>query len=131
VGAAQTEFEEFGWWFASGAFGAEWALQRLAEVLKAAGTVDLSHAAAEQLAEVASDYPRLAIRCLAAIDYSGGREPWSVRSWLEHLPTVVRAAYASGDPDARREARAVVNVAVAAGHIELRNLLLESGAGDD
>jgi hypothetical protein len=130
VRAAQSEFKEFGWWFASGAFEPEWALQRLAEVLKGAGTVDLSHAAAEKLAELAPGYPKLAVRCLAAIDYSGGHEPWSVRSWLEHLPTVIRAAYASGDLDVRREARDVVNLVVAAGYIEHRSLLLEADAKD-
>jgi hypothetical protein len=127
IASAGKELETFGTWFTSGAFDTKWALERLAEVLGAVGGVDFEHAAAERLSEVAQEYPKLAVACLLHVDYTGGAEPWKVRSWLECLPTVVGAVASSGDDEARRTAGDVINRVVAAGHSEYRYLLNELG----
>jgi hypothetical protein len=125
VAAARKELETFGWWFACGAFDAVWSLERLESVLREVGSIEMEHAVAEQLSEVAPEHPLLAVTCLLHVDFTGGENPWSVRNWLEHLEAVIRAARASGDEDASRTARDVLNRVIAAGHTEHRDLLVE------
>lgn len=120
---AKAELAVFGWWFASGAFDDEWALEQLRSVLSVTGRVELEHAAAERLAELSSQHALEAIRCLAVIDLTGGKEPWSVRSWIEHAETAIVNALKIGGESERAEALAVTNRLIAAGYIDFRRLL--------
>jgi hypothetical protein len=121
--AARAELQEFGWWFAAGAFEPTWALAQLHRVLVLGGGVDFDQAVAERLAELAPGHPGAAIRCLSAVDFTGGSEPWSVSGWLEHARTVIEHALASQDGAVKTETRALVNRIVAAGHLEFRAFL--------
>jgi hypothetical protein len=129
AGAAREELQQFGWWFAAGACEPVWSLTELAKVIQVSGTVELDHAVTEQLASYAALYPQLAVRCLLAVDFSGGSEPWSIHSWVQHFPAIVGAAFRSDDDTAKQLAREAVNRAVASGHVELRGLLAEENGG--
>jgi hypothetical protein len=120
---AQRELAQFGWWFASGVFDSVWALERLEEALQACGNVELGHAVAERLVELSDQEPARAAACLLKVDFTGRGEPWSVRSWLEHLPAILRPALVADDPATVRIAREVVHRVVAAGYTEHRALL--------
>jgi hypothetical protein len=117
------ELKQFGLWFASKAFAREWALEWLSRVLSACGNVNLDHAVVEHLVELAPLEPMRVASCVLAVDFTGGGEPWSVHSWLEHLATILRPALTSDDPAISRVGREAVNRVVAAGYVEHRTLL--------
>jgi hypothetical protein len=120
---ALRELREFGWWFSARAFEPDWALERLAEVLRVAGTVESDHAVVEYLVELAATHPGRVIACMQGVDYSGGGEPWTAHSWIEQFAAILTPTLADTDPETRRKAREVVNRAVAAGHVGFRDLL--------
>lgn len=117
------ELKQFGLWFASKAFTPAWALEWLIRALGACGNVDLDHAVVEYLLELAPLEPLRVASSILAVDFTGGGEPWSVHSWLEHLPTILRPALTSDDLAIVRTAREAVNRVVAAGYVEHRVLL--------
>lgn len=123
--AARAELEEFGWWFASGAFDPAWALAQLERVLMLTGRVELDHAVAEQLEDLSGSHPAEVLRCLRAVDFTGNGERWSIHSWLERGPAILGRVLANGSDPVRAETRKLVNRIVAAGHLEFRALLNE------
>lgn len=125
---ARDELREFGWWFAAAVFNPAWSLDRLEQALRLTGNVELDHAVAEHLAELAPREPRRVASCLLAVDFTGGTEPWSVHSWIEHIPAILRPVLLSDDREIARMGQEVVHRVVAAGYTEHRALLR---AGDD
>jgi hypothetical protein len=123
--AARAELEQFGWWFASRAFDPVWALAQLQKVMGLTGGVEPDFAVAEYLEELSTNHPEEVLRCLAALDFTGGGEPWSAHSWLEHGRAILGDVLAREDDRLREQAKALVNRIVAAGHIEFRSLLGE------
>ncbi|HEY8815813.1 MAG TPA: hypothetical protein VIP57_12015 [Candidatus Dormibacteraeota bacterium] len=67
-----SELQGFAWWFASGAFEAEWSLAYLRRLLDAGGTVHPDHMVAEQLAKLGRTIPWRQLR--------------SCSSWSKELP---------------------------------------------
>jgi hypothetical protein len=117
--------EQFGWWFASGAFEPWWALEHLQQVLLLTGGIDLDHAVAQRLEVLAEEYPEAVLHCLSPVDFSGGGRPFRAHSWMEHARAIVEVGLNSADGGTRAEAVALVNRIVAAGHLEFRTFLDE------
>ena len=57
----------FGWWFVSGKFDDEWALEQLREALNVAKWVEPDYRVIERLVDFTQSMPKLVIECLAAI----------------------------------------------------------------
>ena len=125
VAGARGELEEFGWWFAAGAFPPMWALPQLHRVLVAVHEIALDHAVAERLAELAATHPAEAVQCLSVVDFTGGAQPWSAHAWLEHAGAVIERGLASEDDAVRTATVGLVNRIVAAGQVEFRRYLRE------
>jgi hypothetical protein len=120
---ARAELREFGWWFASGVFEPSWDLEKLELALKACGNVQVDHAVAERLAELAPAEPFRTASCVRAVDFTGGDEPWSVNSWIDRVRDILRPALESADPRSVEVGRDAVNRIVAAGYTQFRDLL--------
>jgi hypothetical protein len=120
------ELAAFGWWFASGKFSGEWAIQQLREVLRRVRKINPDHLALEKLAEFAQRRPLDSIYCLSEI-IEGDREGWSIHGWRQHATAILQAGTQSMDSAVRDAAGLVIDRLGARGHLEFRSLLLRSG----
>jgi hypothetical protein len=122
------ELAAFGWWFASAKFDDTWALDQLTQVLEITPSkiVSLMRAVdrlvVERLAILAKDKPRQAMECLRLM-IEGDTEGWRVRSWREHVRTILATAIQNPDVETRQAAENLVHRLGARGYFEFRDLL--------
>jgi len=118
------ELAAFGWWSKVAHFDLDWRLHQVQMVLKSVGRIDSGFIVTEMLAEAVKTRPAAAIRCLMAMV---GSEPDNSGSamWSSEVREILSAAMASGDDQAERGARDVINVLAAQGHQGYSNLLSE------
>lgn len=118
----QAELSAFGWWYSSGKFPEEWALNQLKAVLDLTDSVDMDQAVVERLSGFAATYPLEVVRCLDAI-VSGDRDGWGVHRWKDHAKSILQTAIAAANDDARETAIALIHRLGARGHFDFRELL--------
>jgi hypothetical protein len=119
------EMSAFGWWFVSNQLDEAWALHQLEASLKISGKVDIDHEVVGRLADLAPNYPNIAVRCLRLM-IEGAREAWRIHHWSGHAESVLSAGLRSGDEDANQTARAVINRLAARGFLQFGQLLADS-----
>ena len=119
---AAKQLEGFGWWFASGTLDTEWSLDQLHEVLRRSAKVEPDHQVVERLADLAEAYPQRVLQVFSLM-VKGIREPWVLRSWRDGAMRLLRALLLAPEVPVRSGAEDLVNVIVAQGHIEFRDIL--------
>lgn len=116
------EMAAFGWWFPYEGLDESWALQQLAASLAIAGKTDIDHAVVERMAALAPTYPAATVGCLGLM-IAGAQEEWRIDYWSDQAETVLAAALRSGDHEADRTARALINRLAARGFLGFGRLL--------
>ena len=121
-GSHTEELAEFGWWFSSGKFEAEWAINRLEETLRIARKAEPEHLVMEQLEKVAAQFPAAAVRCLALL-VEGDKQGWRTLYRDQTVRNILKAGLNSADEEARKEARELINRLAARGFTRFQDLL--------
>jgi hypothetical protein len=116
------ELAEFGWWFGSGKFEAEWAINRLEETLQIARKAEPEHLVMEQLEKIAGQYPRAAVRCFALL-VEGDKQGWRTLYRDQNVRNILKAGLDSNGEEAQRAARELINRLAARGFTRFRDLL--------
>lgn len=102
------ELWTFGWWFEGDIFDDEWALERLAAVLKLTGKVEVDHLVAKRLVKTVESKPKLTVECLSGM-IEGVKEIYEILGWDKEAKTILAAALKSGDAEAKATAGALIN----------------------
>jgi hypothetical protein len=118
------ELEAIGSWFTSGAFDDTWVLAELEGVLERTGRVDPHHEVINRLAERSRAKPRAAAVCVRLM-VQGDRDAWIVLGSSEQIREIAGRALKSEDQETRAAGVHLVNVLVAQGHPEFKELLSE------
>ncbi|MGH7490672.1 MAG: hypothetical protein ACREMY_34420, partial [bacterium] len=121
------ELEAFGWWFATSHFDESWRIEELTKVLALIRSAEPDHIVLEQLAELSSRLPLPAVDCLRLL-IDGAKESWTITTWNQHIRTVLGNGLRAEDAKTQAAARAVVNILVARGYPDFRDLLGETTA---
>ena len=116
------ELSAFGWWFVSGKFDDRWAMTQLREALELSGWAEPDHLVVERLAELATEMPYLAVRCLTLMA-ENDRPRWYFHGWKQAPRTILAAAIDGSDQAAREAAIDEVHRLWARGHLAYRDLL--------
>lgn len=116
------ELWTFGWWFAEDIFDDDWALERLAAVLKLTGNVEVDHLVAKRLVKSVENKPKLTIQCLKGM-VEGVKEIYEILGWDKEAKAILAAALKSGDDDVKADAAALINRLDARGLPGFRDLL--------
>jgi hypothetical protein len=118
---AAAELAGFAWWFAAKGLPIEWRLQEMTELLQAGVRPEPDSLIADELPSLAEQHPLAAARIIRlALERSEG---WTVDAWREQIEKVLRAAYQSGDPEARRFAEETANWLGARGFRHFRTVV--------
>lgn len=90
------ELGAFGWWFGSGAFDDEWAIDQLIEILPIGGKVDAHH---EVMAKLAALPKTMALKAVTAarLLVEGDRDGWVVLTSKPAISTIIANAWSSSD----------------------------------
>jgi hypothetical protein len=124
--AAHTrELEAFGWWFATSHFDEPWRIAELTKVLSLIRCVEPDHIVLEQLADLSSRLPAPAVESLRLL-IDGAKESWTITTWNQHIRTILANGLRAEDAKTQAAARAVVNILVARGYPDFRDLLADS-----
>ena len=124
--ALEEELAQFGSWFASGLFDAEWSLQAFERTLDlASGRVIYWKGVCQRLDPLASGYPRTVVACLTRMA-DRDSEGWQVDGHAEEIRTVLRAVLSSNDGEARKMARDLINSLGARGFHHFQDLLQQN-----
>jgi hypothetical protein len=106
-GTEAAELAGFSWWFAANGLPVEWRLREMTELLQAGVRPGPGFLVPNEAATLAEQHPLDAARIIRlALERS---EVWTVDAWREQIEKVLRAAYRSGDLDARRSAEETAN----------------------
>jgi hypothetical protein len=123
---AAEELAAFGWWFASGQFPPEWALQQLTLVLQRTGQAETNHLVLERVAELAPQAPLKCIELLSLL-LQPPNDPYGVWAQNEATARTLRAAINSADGVAQQGAIDMIHWLGVRGHLQYRDLLAPSG----
>ena len=116
------ELSAFGWWFISAKFDDGWAMSQLREVLELSGWAEPDHLVVERLAELVTEMPYLAVRCLTLMA-ENDRPRWYFHGWKQAPRTILAAAIDGSGQAAREAAIDEVHRLGARGYLGFRNLL--------
>jgi hypothetical protein len=121
------ELREYGWWFASGKFDDEWAIDQLLEVLRIARWVAPDFSVVERLADLSKAMP---VKCIQALTMvvEGDPKGAGVFGWRDKAKDIIRAARRSDDGGSCRMAEDLVNFLGSRGHFDFGELLKEPTA---
>jgi hypothetical protein len=120
-GEAAAELASFVWWFAANDLPIEWRLREMTELLQAGARPEPEFLIGDQLTSLADRHPLATARILRLSLERG--ESWTVDAWREQIEKVLRAAYQSTDPDARRFAEETANWLGARGFRHFRTVV--------
>jgi hypothetical protein len=115
----KAEMEAFGWLFASKKFDEFWAITTLKETLDISGYSEFDNLVVEYLADLATDFPALAIDCIT-IMIEGADTQWTISYWSPRIKKVISEAIKT---DSRSSAIFLVNKLGSRGHLEFQELL--------
>ncbi len=116
------ELSSFSWWFSSGQFDDEWAIDQLEQALKAAAVLEVNFDFLQRLMRMASKMPARAVRCLEAIV----RQQKSLWMLCTGHGAEIRAVLNSalrGDADSAEIAEELINFLASAGLRQFSDLL--------
>jgi hypothetical protein len=117
------ELEQYGWWFNSNHFDDQWALEHIHKSLQLSrGEFDPKLGTLERLAKLAEKYPKLVVQS-AQLIVSADFE--NVILWHDDLKKILRTVLKSGDAEAMKIARSIIQNLGAKGYLEYRALLTE------
>lgn len=120
-GEMAAELAGFGWWFGANGLPAEWRLREMTKLLQAGAWPEPELLIVNQLPILAEQYPLGTVRVIRL--FLNGSEGWAVDAWREQIENVLRAAYRSGDPEARRSAEETANWLGARGFRHFRSVI--------
>ncbi len=115
------ELAAFGWWFASGRFEENWALDRLIESIELGGNIDENSSVVERLARLAPHLPDQVARTLYLIVESA--DYLRVYSYADDATKVLGTLLASGNEEAIEQARRTIDRLLSLGHRDFRELI--------
>jgi hypothetical protein len=115
----KAEMEAFGWLFASKKFDELWSITTLKETLDTSGYSEFDNLVIEYLADLAADFPALAIECITIL-IDGVDNQWTISYWSPHIKKVISAAIKT---DSRSSAIVLINKLGSRGHLEFQELL--------
>ena len=117
----EKELAAFGWWFASGRFDDNWAIEKLIESIEVGGNVDDRSAVVERLATLTPTMPISVARALRLIvedsDYL------RVYSFVDEAKKSLSTLLASDNEEAIHHARRTIDRLLSLGHRDFRHLL--------
>jgi hypothetical protein len=116
------ELSSFSWWFSSGQFGDEWAIDQLEKVLKAGSVPEVNFDFMQRLVRMASSMPARAVRCMGII-VRQQKNLWML--CLGHGAEIrgVLSAALHSNPDAVAGAGDLINYLASAGFLQFGDLL--------
>ncbi len=118
------ELAAYGWWFNSDHFEDQWALEHLYKGLQLShGAFEPKLGTLERLAKLADKYPRLVIQSTELIVKADFE---NVMLWHDDLKKVLSTILKSGDAEAMKIARAIIQNLGTRGYLEYRALLTEA-----
>jgi hypothetical protein len=122
------ELEPFGWWFASGFLGDEWAIQRFVRGLSILPKTEADHSVLDRLATITRRYP---IEVLKAVELmiEGDTRGWVVEVWREKVEAVLQEVRSVDASEVRKQLRELVSKLMAKGYAEFRRFLPPGDAG--
>lgn len=106
LGDYAAEIAQFGWWFCSGKFSEDWALEQLESALEFAGYVDPDQLVFAGLAEASKRKPLESVRCLEKVIAKANL--WQLSAYDKDIRQVLTAAMHSG-ADAMALATGLIN----------------------
>lgn len=119
----EKELGEFGWWFASGRCGEEWAFSNLEKVLARTGDLPGKTDVFEHVSKVFDGYPMQSLRCLKLF-VEKNQEPWFFN--LERrggVWEILRKGMAQDNAEVRAATEEVINLLASKGYLQYRELL--------
>lgn len=116
------ELWTYGWWFAGDIFDDDWALERLAAVLKLTEKVEVDHLVAKRLVRTVEKKSKLTVECLKGM-VDGVKEIYEILGWDKEAKAILAAALKSGDDEAKAQASGLINRLDARGLSGFRDLL--------
>ncbi len=120
--SASPELVSFGWWFSSGRFDAEWALNRLIRTLHLSREVEPDHMVGEALTKLVDSHPRDVVEALRLI-VEGEPEHLSIMGWKDEARQILKALLLSTDSAVRGQAVGVIHALGSRRMSEFRDLL--------
>ena len=123
--AGREEMQAFGWWFASsGKLADDWLIRELLRLLEIGAPVEADHLVLERLASLAPDNPYEAVHA-ARLMIRLKPETHFLLTTNEHLRRIVSAALIAEMPEARTEAKDLLNDLAAKGYRGLDDLAVD------
>ena len=116
----QDELAAFGWWFASGRFNDEWALNRLIETIELGRQIEDKKQVVERLATLAVVIPNPAARALRVMVENASY--LDVYLYSDEAKQVLQSLLASDSSEAEESARRTIDRLLSLGHREFRDL---------
>jgi hypothetical protein len=117
------ELVEFGWWFSSGKYPAQWGIDRLLELLALGGSIDPERLVAEQLAKLSETMPAKAVVECAKKIIERDPDGWGIGTWGKQARTIISFALTSVEESAQQEAINLIHYLGSRGYPEFRDLL--------
>jgi hypothetical protein len=115
------EMAAFGWWFISGCFDDNWALEHLYKSLRLSnGNMEPKLNTLDRLSTLANTYTSVVISCTELIIRADHE---NVILWTHELTTILRLVLKCGDPGAIKTAENVIDLLGARGDHQYRSLL--------
>jgi hypothetical protein len=119
------EIASFGWWFTSGQFDDNWAMENLKAAIDLAHRVQPDHLVVERLASIVDDMPLPAVESLRLI-INADTEGWGIYGWRDEAELILGKAIRGTEPAARDAAIEIIHQLGARGYSEFRALLPSS-----
>jgi hypothetical protein len=116
------ELSSFSWWFSSGQFDDEWAVDQLEKVLKAGSVLEVNFDFMQRLVRMASSIPVRAVRCLGVV-VRQQENLWML--CLGHTAEIraVLSAALRGNAEAAADAKDLINYLASRGSRQFGDLL--------
>ncbi len=115
------EMAAFGWWFISGCFDDDWALEHLYKsLLLSSGNMEPKLNTLDRLSKLANAHASIVTSCTELI-IRADRE--NVILWEQELTMILSVVLKNGDPNATRTAKNIIDLLGARGHHQYRSLL--------
>lgn len=126
---AEKELGEFGWWFASGRCGEEWALDHLETVLLRTGALSDEMGVFEHMAQVFEQFPKESLRCLK-LYVEKTQNPWFFGLAREGGPwEILRKGIAHEAAEVCEASEEIVHLLGSKGYLQYREILkMERGS---
>lgn len=116
----EKEIAAFGWWFVSGKFHVDWALDQLLASLELVGKIEPTELVLETLAKVAETHTLKSVKCLDLIVKSD-REGWKICAGEEHIRRILQLGMK--DPTTKQQAERIIHYLGSLGFLDFKNLL--------